>query len=147
MARLCLGFESALARETLRRGDGASCPWLIGPGSPVGLQDRGKLAARLANARTQRNAAGGKIFPSQEELCQGRAGAAEAACGSVSRPPPPAGSGSHRACGRRAPQRRSGPHKAWGKSWRQRGPAAPHRPGAEGGCVTGRGVPALTGWP
>lgn len=29
----------------------------------MGPQDRGKLAARLANARAQRNAAGRKIFP------------------------------------------------------------------------------------
>jgi len=41
VARLRLGFESALARESLRRGDGASCQRWIGPGSLVGPQGWG----------------------------------------------------------------------------------------------------------
>lgn len=54
MARLRLGFESALARESLRRGDGTSChDW----------QARAQLAARPANACAQRNAAGRVVLP------------------------------------------------------------------------------------
>lgn len=154
VARLRLGFESALARESLRRGDRTSCQWLIGPGSPAGPQGRGKLAAWEANPRAQRNAAGWEVLPLREISSRPEQALPKQPAplrpASAPRPPPPAGFGSHRARGGQpqgqAPQCRSGAREAWGNSWGQRGPAAPRRLGAEDAHVTGRGVPVPMGW-
>lgn len=37
VSELCCGFESSVAGESLRRGDGATCQWQISQGWTVGL--------------------------------------------------------------------------------------------------------------
>lgn len=66
MSELCCGFESSVAGESLRRGDGATCQWQISQGWTVRPQHWGKLSASLANAHSLARAVSWEIVPLRE---------------------------------------------------------------------------------